>query len=457
MYTLRPYQERGKKDILDFTKRTKGKKYGIVVAPCAAGKSLYIASTANEIIDEKILVLQPSKELLIQNFDKYISYGNEASIYSASLKSKNVGHVTFATPMSIKDPSIFKGVGLIYIDEAHLGTKNGGMVDGIVDYLGCKVVGLTGTPVIQKQGMMGTELKMMNRTRSTFFNEIIHCTQIDELIDNGFWSKIVYDIYHTDSQFLEQNTAGSEYTDNSLNQYFLENDIKEKIKEIVDKKERENYFIFAPTISACEELSKYLGGVEYLTSKTPTKERDRIIRGILSGEINIVINVNILSTGFDYPKMSCIIDCSPTMSASRWYQRWCRVVRIHKDKEDALIIDLGDNYNKFGRLEDIRFENIEGYGWGMFSNEYCLTAAPIKAGKILTKSLIKAPKPKEEIDNPMFHFGKYKDKKRVSEVIQQDGQYVIWMINNKDFNWIGQKNQILKKAIEDQLYNKFKK
>ena len=56
----------------------------IIVAPTAFGKSIVIAHIARGI-GEKVLVLQPSKELLEQNYNKFIFFGGDASIYSASM------------------------------------------------------------------------------------------------------------------------------------------------------------------------------------------------------------------------------------------------------------------------------------------------------------------------------------------------------------------------------------
>lgn len=72
----------------------------IIVAPTAFGKSIVIAHIARGI-GERVLVLQPSKELLEQNYNKFTTLGGEASIYSASMGEKEIGDVTYATIGSI--------------------------------------------------------------------------------------------------------------------------------------------------------------------------------------------------------------------------------------------------------------------------------------------------------------------------------------------------------------------
>jgi DNA repair protein RadD len=83
-------------------------KNSLIVAPTAFGKSLVIANIAHALPD-KTLVLQPSKELLEQNYAKLKALGGEASIFSASMGVKEYGEITYATIGSIKSlGSIFK-------------------------------------------------------------------------------------------------------------------------------------------------------------------------------------------------------------------------------------------------------------------------------------------------------------------------------------------------------------
>lgn len=99
-FTLRKYQKEAVDVGIKFFNEKKAIP-SIMVLPTAAGKSIIIAQICKNI-EEKVLILQPSKELLEQNYGKYISLGGEASIYSASLNTKEIGHVTYATIGSIK-------------------------------------------------------------------------------------------------------------------------------------------------------------------------------------------------------------------------------------------------------------------------------------------------------------------------------------------------------------------
>ena len=74
-YTLRPYQQEASDAAVKFfSDKGSAKHNGIIILPTGAGKSLVIADIASKI-DEPLIVLQPSKEILEQNFAKLQSYG----------------------------------------------------------------------------------------------------------------------------------------------------------------------------------------------------------------------------------------------------------------------------------------------------------------------------------------------------------------------------------------------
>ena len=94
-YVLRDYQKAASSAAVRCLTGEK-KENGILVLPTGSGKSLIIADIAAHLT-APLIVLQPSKEILEQNYAKYLSYGfNDAAIYSASAGRKDIGQVTFA-------------------------------------------------------------------------------------------------------------------------------------------------------------------------------------------------------------------------------------------------------------------------------------------------------------------------------------------------------------------------
>src|SRR6478609_159211 len=168
---LRDYQNRGKKDCLGVLLSSKPCK-SVAVQPTGAGKSVLIAEVTKELTDGNVLVVQPSKELLKQNYDKFIKAGGEASIFSASFKSKEISKVTYATDGSLNVEAFKdKNIKYLILDECHLKTQEGSKLNGFIKALNIKnVLGLTATPVYLKSALGGTQLKMMNRVQGKLFN-----------------------------------------------------------------------------------------------------------------------------------------------------------------------------------------------------------------------------------------------------------------------------------------------
>ncbi len=101
MYQLREYQKEAVDAAVRFFESSR-RNNAIEVLPTGAGKSLVIANIAYRL-DAPVLVFQPSKEILEQNYAKLCSYGVlDTGIFSASFNRREVRKITFATIGSVK-------------------------------------------------------------------------------------------------------------------------------------------------------------------------------------------------------------------------------------------------------------------------------------------------------------------------------------------------------------------
>jgi len=105
MIILRSNQNVPINKAIEFFKQ-KNPNPSLIVLPTAWGKSILTAFVANSI-EEPLLIIQPSKELLEQNYNKYVHLCDEvflnAGIYSASFGKKQISKITYATIGSIKN------------------------------------------------------------------------------------------------------------------------------------------------------------------------------------------------------------------------------------------------------------------------------------------------------------------------------------------------------------------
>ena len=465
-YTLRPRQLEAVNKIDEFIINSK-KNHGIFVYPTSFGKSLVISSLASKYPDKYFINVTNSKELLKQNYEKYTYYGFEAQICSASLKSKEVGRVTFATITTLsKFIDFFKDKDVVIVDdEAQEGSATSSQLHNFVKNLkNYKLVGVTATPFRLSQGMEGTSLKMMNRDRSCIYKTIEDVVQISEVVEQNYWSKLIYDVKDVDEENLKLNTSGTEFTDDSIQKFKEVNDINnrlvEEIKDLISKG-RKSILVSVPFISDAQEISSKLDVCEAVFSGMDTKDRDRIINDFKTLKLKVIVQCKILSVGFDHPQLDAIIMAKPTNSLTFYYQYLGRGVRIHPDKKDCIVVDLSGNYKRFGKIETISIENSElTKGWSVFNDDMLLSNYPLNTNNRPTKKSllaklqweksIKESKNNTNETDIKFYFGKYKDKS-VAEVMKENKSYLTWLLDQKDFNWYGDNGRKLKQSIQRHL------
>ena len=426
----------------------------IIVAPTAFGKSIVIASIAREV-GEKLLVIQPNKELLEQNYNKFIGLGGTASIYSAAMGEKEIGEVTYATIGSIINVAHkfhSMGISKVIIDECDRFPRepNGMLRRFLTNAKITHILGLTATPLKLQNNLNQfkepySKLVMLTSKskKGNFFKHIIHVAQIQEMVDLKFWSPLYYESYDFDTGALVYNSTGAEYTEDSIRRAYKNQDINGKIIKRIEKMpDRRSILIAVPSIEEAKLLANRLPSCEAVYSDMPTSERNRIVDDFKNGKLRIVVQVNILSVGFDHPELDCIITGRPTASMSWWYQFVGRVTRIHPQKADGLVIDFVGSVPKFGRVEDLYFKFVDGE-WRLYGEDKKLiTGIPINEIGLHIEG---KPSPHQIASlgpKILMPFGKWKDK----EIREIPKSYREWMLTNFQWNQFNQniKNEILR-------------
>ena len=361
-FTLRPYQKEAVDAGVNYF-HSKSTKNVMLILPTGAGKSVVIANILAPL-EGKTIILQPSKEILEQNFAKYISNGYKASVYSASAGQKRVDQVTFCTIGSIINKKhLFEGLEHIIIDECHLVNAKGGMYEELIKaFPRAKVLGLTATPYRLHNTMEGAQLKFLTRTRPKIFDEVLYYVQNDVLFNAGYLSKLEYFSFNVvDRSMLQVNTSGTDFTEQSLKRYYKMIDMPSIIVKYASRllAKRKNLLIFCSLIEEAQNVTSRIPGAVILTGSTKPDERERILSQFKSGKIRCVVNVGVLTTGFDYPELECVLIARSTMSLALYYQIVGRAMRIAPTKESAWIVDLGGNINFFGKIETMKIEKTD--------------------------------------------------------------------------------------------------
>lgn len=377
-YELRPYQRGAVDAAIDYLTKC--------VDPCllelatGAGKSLIVAEIAKwlgEKSGKKVLCLAPSKELVEQNRAKYLEYGLPASIFSASAGGKDLRHqVVFGSPQTVANSlDRFQGFAAVVIDEAHGITST---VKKIIQGMRelnprLRVVGLTATPYRLNTGYIYEMDEHDNpvpdwAARKPFFKKLLYRVTADFLIDLGYLTQPVADIRDGyDTSGLEQK--GGSFTSESVERAFEGHGRKtaEIVSQVVGYSAgRMGVMIFAATIEHAQEIMASLPpeNARLITGDTKKRERVTIIDSFKRREFKYLVNVAVLTTGFDAPHVDVIAILRATESAGLLQQIIGRGLRLHDDKRDCLILDYAENIERH-KLEDNLFEpEIKAIGGG---------------------------------------------------------------------------------------------
>ncbi|MFY8349755.1 DEAD/DEAH box helicase family protein [Pseudoalteromonas sp. SSM20] len=357
-YQLRPYQQEAvEKTLIHFRKSNSS---AVIVLPTGSGKSLVIAELAR-LARKKILVITHVKELVEQNHEKYESFGLKASIYSAGLKQKSLAHqVTFASVQSLGNnlDALNDEYSLIIIDECHRvsGDENT-QYQKLISHIksnnsALKVLGLTATPYRLGSGFIYRfhYHGFVRGDESAPFEHCIYELPLRYMIKHNYLTPpklINAAITHYDFDSLNKDAFGR-YSEKDINQ--LLNDNQRATKAIIDQVltlsiDRHGVMIFASTIQHAQEIISYLPSDEtaLVIGDTHNAERDAIIRKFKAKQIKYLVNVSVLTTGFDAPHVDFIAILRPTESVSLYQQIVGRGLRLAEGKNDCLVIDYAAN------------------------------------------------------------------------------------------------------------------
>ena len=124
-----------------------------------------------------------------------------------------------------------------------------------------------------------------------------------------------------------------------------------------------------------QEKIKKLSGEEagLVTGETSSQERAELLARFQDKSHNLyapinplrwLVNVNVLTTGFDAPMIDCVVLARPTLSPGLYYQMVGRGFRLHESKTDTLVLDYGGNIQRHGCVDAITLKIKNGCGGG---------------------------------------------------------------------------------------------
>ena len=258
---------------------------------------------------------------------------------------------------------------LVIVDEAQTVPPDGeGMYQQMLQALhainpNVKLVGLTATPFRMKTGFICND--------DGPFHDICYKVGVNPLIKDGFLSPLIGKAGLKETPDLSKlKITGNEYNSKAAEELMIGGHlVSESVKEIVSytRDQSRKTLVFTVSVKHMElvrdEFHKYVdpSQVRCLTGDTPADERRRVIAEYKAGRFQYLLNIQVLTVGFDCPDISCVAVMRPTLSPGLWAQMIGRGFRIAEGKKECLILDYGRNIITHGPLDemDITWTKLE--------------------------------------------------------------------------------------------------
>ena len=378
---LREYQEVAVNDASDALD-----KHGntLVVAPTGAGKTIMLSALVGKRhkSSQNVLVLQHRDELVSQNSTKFhlVNPSLKTSEVNAAQKDWS-GDAVFAMVQTLsreKNLAKMPKLDLIVVDEAHhtIADTYQRIINAAKEANeGVQIVGFTATPNRgDKKGLRD------------IFTNCSHQIEISTLIREGFLvppKTYVIDV-GVRTELSQVRKTISDFDMAQVERIMNRRAINKRVvEEWHDKAGDRQTIVFCSTVQhaedLCEEFVAYGVDAATVTGDTPKDEREQILHDLSTGYVQVVVNVAVLTEGFDAPPVSCIVLTRPCSYKATMVQMIGRGLRTVDQEEypgviksDCIVMDFGTSVLTHGSLDDaVNLDGQEKAGDGEAPMKVC--------------------------------------------------------------------------------------
>jgi DNA repair protein RadD len=356
----------------------------VIELPTGAGKSLLLGMIAKWLIGDCGLagaVITHRAELLEQDRADILAYWPQAPVglYSASLKSRRVTQLTLAGVQSIcRKPEVLGRLDFVLVDEAHLvSPKSGTQYHRTIEHLRNKnpalvVIGLTATPYRQGQGLI-------TEGEDKLFDSIVYRAPIRRLVDDGFLSPLVS--AHAGA-LIDTSKAATSMGDFALADLALAADVDSITQTVADDVARElkggrtrclAYAVNLQHAANVRNALRFAGvSADLVTGEMDARQRRDLYDAFARGEVQCLVSCDVLTTGFNEPRVDLLAVVRPTKSTSLHVQILGRGMRVANGKVNCAVLDYGGNIARHGPIDDVRIKPKNTKGEGEAPVKVCL-------------------------------------------------------------------------------------
>ena len=317
--------------------------------PTGTGKTYLLTAVIDSFVSnnpmEKVWIVAHRRELVSQideTVRKFHSYS--ASNTSSLLSSVKAVSIQW---LSKHYDEIEEEPGMIVIDEAHhaLAKTYKEMWERFPK---AKFLGLTATPC-----------RLNGKGFTDLFDVLVQSWSVPEFICKGRLATYDFVSIKSDGMTqrlidsLQKRGADGDYQNKEMDMLLNKKPSIERLYRSLEEygKDRKG-IVYAINISHAQKITKLYQehGVKAIAidSKTPATERQQDIEAFKKGDIQVLVNVDIFSEGFDCPDVEFVQLARPTLSLAKYLQMVGRGLRVAKGKKNCVIIDNVGLYRVFG-------------------------------------------------------------------------------------------------------------
>jgi superfamily II DNA or RNA helicase len=325
----------------------------VLQSPCGWGKTV----VAGDIVrsardkDKRALITVPMLSLVDQTVEALYAQGiTEVGVIQANHASTDWSKpVQVASVCTLVRRGTIPEAAVVIVDECHKWFKFFEKWFGGDAWRKVPIIGLSATPWLKGLG--------------AYFDKLVVGNTIERMIGEKTLAPFrVYAPSHPDLEGVR--TERGDYVEMDLvkrmNQPKLVADAVQSWKDLAEDRPT---ICFAVNRDHARQLAKEFeeGSVPsgYLDCETPAWERKELRRRFLSGDVKVVVNVDVIGLGVDWPEVSCVSYCRPTRSEMRFVQNIGRGLRIADGKTDLIVIDHSDTTMKLGFVSDIHHDELD--------------------------------------------------------------------------------------------------
>ena len=353
MLELRPYQKDSVENVRNSYRS--GKNKPLLVLPTGGGKTICFSHITHHASAKgnRVMIIVHRQELLDQCHLSLVSIGVEHGIIASGRTQDNTKNVQIASIQTlVRRIDKIPQPDLIILDEAHHACA-GSWQKVLNRWSSSRVLGVTATPA-----------RLDGKGLNSVFDDIIIGPQVTQLIKDGYLCNPVYYAPATIDLSGVKTTAG-DYNKKEVNDRMdkptITGDAVEHYRRLANN---------LPTVVFCSSLKHaknvceafiqagYPSGI--LDGTLSDHDRRKRVRDLATGEIKILVTVDIVSEGFDLPLVSVAILLRPTQSLSLHLQQIGRVLRVSPGKDRAIILDHVGNCIRHGLAEEEREWTLDG-------------------------------------------------------------------------------------------------